>query len=185
MLIEGYDKEGNATFEVSDIKRFVALDFETMDSMRSTVCAVGVCVFEEDKIVDTFYSLICPPSKAENKYCVRLHGIHYRDVKDAPDFPTIWEKINNEYIKDSPIVIHNISFERTCINECKEFFGTKNEYNYIDTLKLSRKKLKLPKNTLDKVCRKLNVKLRHHHNALDDAKACGEVFIKIREKFYK
>ena len=59
-----------------------------------------------------------------------------------------------------------------------------NDYEYIDTLKLSRQNLHNMKDyKLDTVCKRLKVKLLHHHNALDDARACGEVYSKIRQKY--
>ena len=87
-------------------------------------------------------------------------------------------------IKGCPIIAHNVGFEKSCINACNETFDTPNDYTYIDTLKLARKYLKsLTNHKLDTVCENLNIKLKHHHNAADDAKACGEIFIKLKKKF--
>ena len=163
--------------------RFVALDFETLESWRASVISVGCVVFDDDKIVDEFYSLVCPPSKLEEWYCVKTHGLHYKDVEHSPTFPEVWE-IVDKMIGNSPIVAHNIGFEKSCINACCDEFGTKNDYKYIDTLKLSRQNLRNMKDyKLNTVCKRLNVKLLHHHNALDDARACGEIYVKIKQKY--
>ena len=163
--------------------RYVAIDFETMTTWRASVCSVGLAVIENGKITDTFYSLVCPLSKEENYYCCQTHGLKYKDVKDSPKFDEIWGIIDKEYIKGSPLIAHNAPFEKSCINACNETFDTNSDYKYIDTLKLSRKYLnKLEKHTLDAVCEALHCKLKHHHNALDDAKACAEVFIKLGKK---
>ena len=42
------------------MKDFVAIDFETANGRRSSVCAVGIVVVRNDEIVDSFYSLIHP-----------------------------------------------------------------------------------------------------------------------------
>ena len=34
---------------------------------------------------------------------------------------------------------------------------------------------------LDTICEALDVKLKHHHNALEDAIAAGECYIKIKD----
>lgn len=163
--------------------RYVAIDFETMEYGRESVCSVGVAVIEDGKVVDTFYSLVCPPSKLEIWRCYHIHGLRYKDVKDSPMFPEIWEHIDKEYIKGSPLVAHNVGFEKSCINACHKEFQTKNDYKYIDTLKLSRKYLKKLKNKrLNTVCEALHCELKKHHNALEDAKACAEVFIKLATK---
>lgn len=39
---------------------FVAIDFETANGRRSSVCSVGIVVVRGGEIVDKFYSLIQP-----------------------------------------------------------------------------------------------------------------------------
>lgn len=161
-------------------KRFVAIDFETLSEWRGSVCQIAISVIENNKIVESKDFMVCPPSKDENSYCVQTHGIHYEDVKNEPDFKTIWEVIDKEYIKGCPLVAHNAPFEKSCINACADFFGTNSDYFYIDTLQLSRKYLdKLENHKLNTVCEAINHNLIHHHNALDDAIACSNIFIKI------
>lgn len=163
------------------VSSFVALDFETLEGYRASVCQVGAVLYENGEIVDVFDSLVCPPTKNENWYCVQTHGLTYNDVKDAPTFPEVWKKID-EMIGDRPIVAHNAPFERSCINECANEFGTKSDYEFIDTLKLSREKFKgKRKHTLDEMCNQYKIRLARHHNALSDAIACGELYKKLTE----
>ena len=161
----------------------MAIDFEKMDTIPSSVCSIGVAVIENGKITDTFYSLVCPPSRNENYYCVQTHGLHYSDVRNAPKFNEIWVKID-KMIGKSPIIAHNFGIERGCINACNEEYGTDYSYEYICTLSLSRKYLSgLPSKGLDMVCEALDYKMGYHHNALDDAVASAEVFLRIKDKF--
>lgn len=39
---------------------FVAIDFETANGRRSSVCSVGIVIVRDGVIVDRFYSLIQP-----------------------------------------------------------------------------------------------------------------------------
>lgn len=39
---------------------FVAIDFETANGRRSSVCSVGIVIVRGGEIVDKFYSLIQP-----------------------------------------------------------------------------------------------------------------------------
>jgi DNA polymerase III alpha subunit (gram-positive type) len=49
---------------------------------------------------------------------------------------------------------------------------------------LSRKYLpELPSKGLDLVCEALDYRMKHHHNALDDAIASAEIFIRIKQKY--
>lgn len=40
----------------SDMKDFAAIDFETANNERSSVCSVGIVVVRDGEIVDKFYS---------------------------------------------------------------------------------------------------------------------------------
>ena len=42
------------------MKDFAAIDFETANNERSSVCSVGVVIVRNNEIVDSFYSLIQP-----------------------------------------------------------------------------------------------------------------------------
>ena len=42
------------------MKDFVAIDFETANAERCSVCSVGIVIVEDGDIVDKFYSLIQP-----------------------------------------------------------------------------------------------------------------------------
>ena len=39
---------------------FAALDFETANQYRSSICSIGLVFVENNKIVDTYYQLIKP-----------------------------------------------------------------------------------------------------------------------------
>lgn len=163
--------------------KYAAIDFETMDTIRSSVCSLSVVIIENYKITDSFYSLVKPNTRYENPYCVQTHGLHYDDVKNAPTFPEVWKEVE-KLINGCILIAHNVGFEKSCINACHEEFGTNKDYEYIDTLSLSRKFLKkLPNHKLNTVCEHLNIDLKHHHNALDDARACANVFIKLNKKY--
>jgi DNA polymerase-3 subunit epsilon len=156
--------------------RFVAIDFETLNTNRYSVCSVGLVVIENNEITNKKSFKVCPPTKEESYYCVQTHGIHYRDVKNSPLFPTVWKYVD-EIIDGCPVIAHNIGFERSCINACNEVYNTNYSYSFIDTLVLSKKFLNLRKNTLDAVCESINYNLNHHHDALADALACANVFL--------
>lgn len=165
---------------MKQVQRYVALDFETMNHWRASVCAVGCVVIEKGVITEEFYSQICPPTPYENPYCVETHGLTYNDVKDSPKFSEIWPVID-KMIGSSPIVAHNSPFEKSCIDACGEEFGTKTDYEYIDTLKMSRMQFPNARNhRLNTLCEAMDIKLEHYHNALDDARADAECFLKLK-----
>ena len=54
------------------MKDFAAIDFETANNQRSSVCSVGIVVVRNDEIVDTFYSLINPEPNYYSYWCSQV-----------------------------------------------------------------------------------------------------------------
>ena len=48
---------------------FAAIDFETANYERSSVCSVGVVIVRNGELVDSFYSLIQPEPNYYNYRC--------------------------------------------------------------------------------------------------------------------
>ena len=72
---------------------FAAIDFETANECRSSVCSVGVVVVRGGEIVDEFYSLIRPEPEYYQWFCCRVHGLCAEDTECAPVFPEVWAKV--------------------------------------------------------------------------------------------
>lgn len=49
---------------------FAAIDFETANNKRSSVCSVGVVIVRDGEIVDKFYSLIKPELTTGAVWCM-------------------------------------------------------------------------------------------------------------------
>ena len=68
------------------MKDFAAIDFETANEQRSSVCSVGVVVVRGGEIIDRFYSLIRPEPEYYSYWNTRVHGLTLEDTADAPVF---------------------------------------------------------------------------------------------------
>lgn len=93
---------------------FAAIDFETANNERSSVCSVGVVIVRGGEIVDKFYSLIKPEPEYYNYWCSRVHGLCAADTEDAPVFPDVWKQIEPK-ITGLPLVAHNKAFDESCL----------------------------------------------------------------------
>lgn len=166
----------------SDKGRFVALDFETANGYRNSVCAMGLVLIVNWKIKNSFFSYINPQTNYWDSNCYRVHGIRQTDVLDSPTYEELWSSVD-KIIGTSPIICHNKAFEKSCIDKCSMEFGTNCNYNYIDTLQIARNFYpNFPNHKLNTVCERLDIDLKHHHNALEDAMACAKIFLKINGK---
>ena len=72
------------------MKNFVAIDFETANFEKSSVCSVGICIVQNGEIVDNYYSLIRPVPNYYCQRCQEVHGLGPSDTNDAPEFPEVW-----------------------------------------------------------------------------------------------
>ena len=54
---------------------FAALDFETANQYRSSVCSIGLVFVENNEIVDTYYQLIKPAPNYYSPFCTQVHGL--------------------------------------------------------------------------------------------------------------
>lgn len=68
------------------MKDFAAIDFETANGRRTSVCSVGVVVVRGGEVVDTLYSLIRPRPNFYSRFTTAIHGLSYEDTAQAPRF---------------------------------------------------------------------------------------------------
>ena len=101
------------------MKNFAAIDFETANGCRSSVCSVGVVIVKDNKIADRFYSLIHPVPDYYSYWNTQVHGLTAESTMTAPAFPEVWEKAS-ALIEDLPLVAHNSPFDEGCL---KAVFG--------------------------------------------------------------
>ena len=100
---------------------FVALDFETANQYRSSVCSIGLVFVENNKIVDTYYQLIKPAPNFYSYFNTQVHGLSQRDTEKAPLFPEVWAEILPK-IKDLPLVAHNSMFDEGCLRAVLAYY---------------------------------------------------------------
>ena len=162
------------------MRDFAAIDFETANNERSSVCSVGIVIVRDGMIVDTFYSLIQPEPNYYNYWCSRVHGLTREDTEEAPVFPKVWAQIE-PLIEGLPLVAHNKPFDEGCLKAVFRVYQMDYpDYEFYDTLRVSRRALpKLENHQLQTVAAACGYCLENHHNALADAEACAAIALMI------
>lgn len=92
------------------MRDFVAIDFETANARRCSVCSVGLIIVRDGDIADRFYSLIKPTPNYYSYWTTEIHGLTQADTDSAPTFPEVWAQVE-ETIKGLPLVAHNKPFD--------------------------------------------------------------------------
>ncbi len=162
------------------MKDFAAIDFETANGCRSSVCSVGIVVVRDGVMTDSFYSLIKPEPNYYSWFCQQVHGLGHEDTDTAEVFPKVWAKVE-PLIKGLPLVAHNKQFDEGCLRAVMQVYQMDwPDYDFRCTLKASRYKLRnLENHQLHTVAAACGYTLERHHHALADAEACAAIAIAL------
>ncbi|MGG3448587.1 exonuclease domain-containing protein [Domibacillus aminovorans] len=159
---------------------FVALDFETANASRSSVCSIGLAKVAGSEITDTYYSLVNPGEQFDSRN-IAVHGIHPADVQDAPTFQELYEDVF-AFIGHDPIVAHFAQFDINVLRGTAEKYALPLPDNpYFCSCMLAKKLLKLPSHKLNVVADHFDFQFEHH-NALEDAIACATIVIHMTKE---
>ncbi len=159
---------------------FIALDFETANSVRSSICSIGLAIVENGEIIETKHILVKPTPNHYDSYNSLLHGITNKDTKNEKTFKQKWQDLK-PYFQNKIIVAHNASFDCSVLRCTLDNANlTYPDLDYYCTMLLSKANLNIPNHTLDYVAQYFKIKLKHHH-AESDAKACALIALKLCE----
>ena len=162
------------------MENFAAIDFETANNERTSVCSVGVVIVRDGEIVGSFYSLIQPEPNYYNYWCTQVHGITRHDTESAPTFPEVWKQIE-PLIDGLPLVAHNKAFDESCLKAVFRCYQMDYpDYEFHCTCQAARRAFPNAENhqlhTISMLC---GFRLENHHHALADAEACAWIARKI------
>ena len=162
------------------MENFAALDFETANNNRSSVCSVGIVIVKDGEIVNSFYSLINPEPDYYNYWCSQVHGLTQEDTENAPVFPEVWKQIE-PLIEGLPLVAHNKGFDESCLKAVFRVYQMDYpDYEFHCTYAAARRQFPdLPNHQLHTVAAVCGYHLENHHHALADAEACAWIARKI------
>lgn len=162
---------------------FVSFDIETTGLSAKNgdrIIEIGAVKIKNGKVIDVFHSLINPGIKIPYRI-TELTGLTDRDVKDSPGFEKVLYEFK-AFTEDLVLVAHNAKFDLGFIEHYGAFIDIEFNVPYIDTVQMSRYLLAdLESHKLNLVADRLKVRQDSHHRADDDARVCGEIFIKLSE----
>ena len=162
------------------MKSFVAIDFETANNHRSSICSMGLIFVENGEIVDNFYHLVKPSPHFYTRWNTEVHGIIKSDTIHDPTFPEVWQMIAGK-IDNLPLVAHYSSFDESCLKAAHAFYDMPYpHYDFHCTCRTARKKYpQLPNHQLHTVSAHVGFELLNHHHALADALACAHIALEV------
>jgi DNA polymerase III epsilon subunit family exonuclease len=159
---------------------YVVFDIETtgLDFALNKIIEIGAVKLKNGEITETFSQLIDPMVFLPSKI-IELTGITEDDLKGKPAIEKVLPQFY-EFCKNSVLVGHNIiDFDMKFIDISAKNLNIRFDNKRVDTLLLARKYLRLPNYKLATVAQHLGVELINAHRAMNDVRACAEVFKRL------
>lgn len=131
------------------------------------------------KITKKFNVYLRPDVKVSEK-AYKIHGISNSFLKDKPKFEQILSSFE-QFIGESPIVIHNAKFDIAFINQALNKCAIKKRKKvfFFDTLPFFRSVFPGGDNSLDGLIERFGVKKREKHDALEDCKILSQIYFSV------
>jgi len=165
------------------LNEFVAFDFETtgINTEHDAIIQMGAVRFRGGAPVDEFVSLVNPHRPLPVKISL-LTGINDADLAEAPDLGDVLPRFL-AFLGQSPLIAHNASFDWAFLQKALTISGFKEVKNpCLDTYELARLLLPAARSfALGSLAKLLYIPLKRPHQALEDARATGQLALKLLE----
>ncbi|MFE3194335.1 exonuclease domain-containing protein [Nocardia sp. NPDC059240] len=160
---------------------FAAIDVETANSARGSICAVGVTVVRDGERT-TSESWLCRPPEGLEFFAwhnIRVHGISAGMVAGQPAFAERWPEVAG-LVGELPVIAHNAGFDSGAIREaCARSGIHAPAWDFSCSLALARRHLDLESYKLPNVAAALGIDFTNHHDAGADAAAAADIVIAL------
>ena len=102
--------------------KILAYDVETANSSRSSICAVGWVLVNNDVVIDKGGSFINPQCRFSERN-INVHGILPEYVADAPSFAEYWNSTLASLTEKTLVISYNASFDIGATKKALEAAG--------------------------------------------------------------
>ncbi|MCX7015417.1 MAG: exonuclease domain-containing protein, partial [Candidatus Sumerlaeota bacterium] len=156
--------------------RFIAIDFETANRVRSSICQIGIVSFENGAVSAVWQTLVNPKEPFEPIH-THIHRINEEAVRDAPTFPAVFDRVR-ELLSEQVVVSHS-SFDRVALKQATKKHGLPEiECRWLDSVIVARRTWpEFVGVSLPNVAKNLGITFAHH-TAQEDARVAGEIVLR-------
>jgi DNA polymerase-3 subunit epsilon len=161
---------------------FVALDFETANHQRDSVCEIGIAIVSDGRVKEQKSWLVRPRNNWFNQINTQIHGIDAEKVANAPEFDEIWQQVSR-YFEYSNVVAHNASFDLSVLRHVLSQYALPfPELSYACSLQVARRAWRgFPSYGLSSLSQQFGISLKHHA-AGSDAEASAHIMLRAMEE---
>ncbi len=156
---------------------FIVIDVETANTDLSSICQIGIAKYSNGELTDQWCSLINPEDYFDSAN-ISIHGITEDDVKQSPKLPDVVSILEN--FASSNICISHTHFDQVSIARAfSKYHLQPLQTVWLDSAKIARRAWQQFAKRgygLENLCNYIGYEFKHH-NALEDAKATGQVVL--------
>ena len=162
---------------------FHAIDVETANADRSTICQIGIVHVRDGQIRNRWASLVDPEDWFD-AWNIDIHGISAETVEGAPTLPALDSELRARL--GASVVVSHTNFDRVAIERAMEKYSLgQPQTTWLDSAKVVRRawpdRYSRRGYGLASVAKDLGITFRHH-DALEDATATAEIVIRASEE---
>lgn len=159
-------------------ERFRAIDVETANADRSSICQIGIVDVCDGEVVGQWQTLIDPEDWFD-PFNTDIHGIDANAVQGKPTFPDVHDELHNRL--SGCVVVSHTAFDRTAIwRAVDRHCLPQPSIRWLDSARVARRawpnKYARRGYGLQNIASDLGIRYRPH-DALEDARAAAEVVL--------
>lgn len=164
---------------------FFALDVETANADMASICQIGMAEFHDNKLINQIGSLVDPEDYFD-PFNISIHGITPEMVNGAPTFPNVYKGFQEiGKLVEKVIVVTHTPFDQASLRRVTQKYGLDEiSWNWLDSARVARRQWEEFRHSgynLPNVAKRLGIEYKSH-DAVEDARAAGEVLIKAMEQ---
>src|SRR5699024_2777664 len=168
------------------MSRQIVLDTETTGFDHTTgdrIVEIGCIEMIDRQITDNHYHVYINPERDMPEEAFKVHGLSDEFLRDKPLFEAVGQSFL-DYVNGDELIIHNAAFDVGFLDFELERMGllpVSKTSSVIDTLIMARDMYPGQRNTLDALCRRLDVNNSNRvlHGALIDSELLAQVYLKM------
>ena len=183
-LLQPKDQPPRKTLSEGFPEQMVLLDLETTGGKVTfhRIIEVGLLIVEQGKIVERWNTLVDPEVPLP-QFIQTLTGINPRDIKDAPLFSDIADKLH-EKLEGRVLVAHNARFDYGFLKNEFNRVGIKYSTKPLCSVKVSRKLFpQFKRHGLSEIIKRFEFGIESRHRAMDDAEVIWKLFLKVSQLY--
>ena len=166
-----------------DMLTFNAIDVETANANRASICQIGIVHIRDGRIQDQWETLV-DPEEWFDPHNTHIHGIEEAAVRGSPTLPEIRGELRRR-LRGSVLVSHT-PFDRIAFERAMDKYELEQlQVTWLDSACVARRawpdKYAIRGYGLKNIATDLGIAFRHH-NALEDARASAEITLRACEE---